>query len=105
MPAGSFVVHDLEVPLGGAVDGERFELAMSLEVGEHLSPNRADGFVDDLVGLADAVLWSAATPGQGGYGHINEQPHAYWAERFEDRGYACSNVLRRLFAGDGGVAG
>jgi SAM-dependent methyltransferase len=101
IPADRFVVRDLERPLAL---GRRFDLALCLEVAEHLSPARADGLVDDLVALADRVLFSAATPGQGGYGHVNEQPHEYWVERFEDREYAATGVLRRRFAGDGEVA-
>lgn len=44
------------------------------------------------------MLFSAATPGQGGYRHVNEQPHEYWLNRFEDRGYAASTLVRRRFA-------
>lgn len=100
----AFVAHDLERPLGDALEGRRFDLAVSLEVAEHLTPARADGFIDDLVALSDRVLFSAATPGQGGYGHLNEQPHEYWITRFEDRGYAVSGLLRRQIADDTAVA-
>jgi SAM-dependent methyltransferase len=95
IPADAFVARDLEQPL--ELDG-RFDLAVCLEVAEHLSPARADGLVDDLAALSDRVLFSAATPGQGGYGHVNEQPHEYWIRRFEDRGYAATTALRRRVA-------
>jgi hypothetical protein len=49
-----------------------FDLAISMEVAEHLSPGRAPSFVDDLTGLAAVVLFSTAIPGPGGIGHINE---------------------------------
>jgi SAM-dependent methyltransferase len=104
VPDAAFSAHDLEQPLGTLLAGERFDLAVSLEVAEHLSPGRADGFVDDLVALADYVLFSAAVPGQGGYGHLNEQPHAYWITRFEERGYAVTTLLQRRFAADEQVA-
>lgn len=101
VPPEAFVVHDLEQPIRLA---ERFDLAVSLEVAEHLTPARAEGFVDDLVGLSSRVLFSAATPGQGGYGHVNEQPHTYWVRLFEDRGYATTTVLQRTFADDSDIA-
>lgn len=86
-----FRVHDLTerltLPLG-------FDLAISLEVAEHLPPERADTFVADLCALAPVVLFSAAIPGQGGHGHLNEQWPAYWVERFEANGYECSGALR-----------
>lgn len=104
VPRAAFVEHDLEQPLDWPADRERFDLAVSLEVAEHLSPARADGFVDELAALSDRVLFSAAVPGQGGYGHVNEQPHEYWIRRFEDRGFAATTVLRRWFAGEEEVA-
>jgi SAM-dependent methyltransferase len=100
VPPECFRAYDLEQPLAPLFDGERFDLAVCLEVGEHLSPGRADGLVDDLSALSDRLLFSAATPGQGGVGHVNEQPHAYWTSRFEDRGYAATTALRRVACDD-----
>jgi hypothetical protein len=60
---------------------------MCVEVGEHLPEDKADVLVDTAVRHArKAVIWSAATPGQGGHEHINEQPHEYWVEKFAQRG-------------------
>jgi len=72
----------------------RFDLALSLEVAEHLSPQRAAGFVKDLTKLADVVVFSAAIPGQGGWHHINEQWPAYWADLFERERYSPIDCLR-----------
>lgn len=71
-----------------------FDLAVCLEVAEHVSSGRADGFVSDLCELAPVILFSAAIPGQGGIGHINEQWPAYWVEKFEARGYHVTGDLR-----------
>ena len=35
----------------------------------------------------DAVLFSAAIPGQGGQDHLNEQWPEYWQKKFEVNGY------------------
>lgn len=72
------------------------DLAISLEVAEHLPESRADSFVDDLCSMADVVLFSAAIPGQGGTGHVNEQWPKYWADKFLDRGYLGTGALRWL---------
>ncbi len=85
-----FAPQDLEQ----RVTGPRVDLALSLEVGEHLSPGRADSFVADLVALAPAVLFSAAIPGQGGVGHLNEQWQSWWAERFAAHGHQAYDVIR-----------
>jgi hypothetical protein len=71
---GRFVEHDLTEPFYG----EDFDLAICLEVAEHLPRSAARTLVKSLVRAAPLILFSAATPGQGGEGHINEQPHAYW---------------------------
>lgn len=96
-PAIDFRPQDLEAP----VSGHRVDLAISLEVAEHLTPGRADSFVADLVALAPAVLFSAAIPGQGGVGHLNEEWQSAWADRFARHGYAAYDVLRpRLWSDD-----
>lgn len=65
----------------------RYELALCIEVGEHLHEEYADGIVDVLCRCSDAVFFTAATPGQGGWFHHNEQPQDYWIEKFAARGY------------------
>src|SRR5690606_11269946 len=73
---------------------QRFDLAMSLEVAEHLPAAAADSFVSLLTSTADCVFFSAAIPGQGGVSHLNEQPHRYWAEKFARRGYLQLDPVR-----------
>jgi SAM-dependent methyltransferase len=91
---------DLEQPFAL---GRRFDLVVSLEVAEHLSERAAEGFVGSLVKHGQAVLFSAAIPGQGGTGHINEQFPAYWVERFKRRRYRLLDVIRGPLWDDPGV--
>ena len=86
-----FLARDLTQPF--ALD-RRFDLAVSLEVAEHLPEASADGFVASLARLAPIVLFSAAIPDQGGTGHVNEQWPEYWSERFERHGYVAVDCLR-----------
>lgn len=98
IPSGFFQPHDLEASrLGEAptlTGGRRFDLAMSLEVAEHLSFARAESFVDDLTSLSDVVLFGAAAPFQGGAHHVNEQWPEFWAMLFRNAGYVCHDVVR-----------
>ncbi|MGA0173800.1 MAG: class I SAM-dependent methyltransferase [Phycisphaerales bacterium] len=71
-----------------------FDLALCLEVAEHLAPERADPLVTALCAAAPVVLFSAAIPGQGGTGHRHERWPSYWIERFAERGYRCIDALR-----------
>jgi len=71
-----------------------FDLAMSLEVAEHLPESAADRFVNTLATLAPVVLFSAAIPFQGGTHHVNEQWQSYWAEKFARHGFVPVDFLR-----------
>jgi SAM-dependent methyltransferase len=61
------------------------DLAISLEVAEHLPPWRAADLVA-LLSRAPWVVFSAARPNQGGVLHLNERPAGYWIRRFERSG-------------------
>jgi len=74
-----------------------FDLAVSLEVGEHLSEQVALPFIESLTRLAPVVLFSAAIPGQGGTNHINEQWPSYWAELFFRFHYVPIDCIRKKF--------
>jgi hypothetical protein len=94
-----FIAHDLNQSIDGIELGKA-DLAMSLEVGEHLLPSRAEGLVDDICSLSDFVMYGAAIKHQGGEQHINEQPQSYWVEKFRGRGYVPYDVLRPLIWND-----
>lgn len=82
----------------------RFDLAISMEVAEHLPPDRAESFVADLVALSDRVLFSAAIPGQGGHDHVNEQWPDYWQALFLAHGFQSQDVVRPVVWERPGVA-
>jgi SAM-dependent methyltransferase len=84
--------------------GRRFDLAMTLEVAEHLPPERADRFVAYLCSLAPMIMFSAAIPSQGGVHHVNEQWPAWWARRFASHGYRPFDWLRPQIWSDDRVA-
>ena len=87
---------DLEGPPGGLPE-RRGDLVISTEVAEHLTEPFADPYVDYLCRCGDLALITAATPGQGGTDHVNEQPNAYWIAKFEARGWRpLEDLTRRL---------
>lgn len=92
-----FRAANLEQPVDA---GRRFDLAMSIEVVEHLSPAAGEAVVQSLTAAADAVLFSAAFTGQGGVNHIHERYHSHWGGLFAARGYAVHDLLRPRFWGD-----
>lgn len=72
-----------------------YDLAVSLEVAEHLEPAAAPDFIESLTHLAPVILFSAAIPLQNGYHHVNEQWPDYWARLFEARGFQPVDALRK----------
>jgi SAM-dependent methyltransferase len=86
-----FQAMDMERPLPIA---EQFDLAVCLEVAEHLPAQSAESLVTFLTSLASCVLFSAAVPGQGGTNHVNEQFPNYWKAKFEASGYVRLDPVR-----------
>lgn len=100
-PPEFFRAHDLTQP----IDLERrFDLAVSLEVGEHLPPDAAPELVASLTRAAPIVLFSAAIPGQRGAEHVNEQWPEYWVELFSQSGYVAVDAVRPEIWDDPNVA-
>lgn len=91
IPHARFRSFDLTKPLRLE---RQFDLVVSVEVAEHLPAECATMFVDSLIRLGPAVMFSAAIPHQGGNHHVNEQWPEYWAKLFEDQGYAVIDCIR-----------
>ena len=92
IPPECFRAFDLSKPL--SIE-RTFDLAVSVEVAEHLPPESAETFVQSLTRLAPAVLFSAAIPFQGGNHHVNERWPDEWAKLFERFGYLPVDCIRR----------
>lgn len=75
---------------------KKYDLAISLEVAEHLSEKAAKQFVKTLIDAGNVVLFSAAIPLQGGQNHINEQWLSYWEALFLEYDYFLHDVIRPI---------
>ena len=78
----------LELKLSGIPELDVRCRFWSYEVAEHIHPKYTEAFLQTLTSHGPVVVMSAAQPGQGGYGHFNEQPRQYWIERLERRGFS-----------------
>ncbi|MEG4011663.1 MULTISPECIES: glycosyltransferase [unclassified Microcoleus] len=92
IPLNQFQSADLKQPLQ---INRKFDLAISLEVAEHLPATCAENFVNSLTQLASVIMFSAAIPFQGGVEHVNEQWPQYWVYYFQKNGYAVIDCLRK----------
>lgn len=88
----------------GNIDVTEFDLALCLEVAEHLPGSNAGLFIDFLTNLAPVVVFSAAVPFQDGTEHMNEQWPDYWAALFRERGYVVADAIRPRVWSDPEVA-
>lgn len=91
IPSEYFEAADLSRPLELK---EKYDLAVCVEVAEHLPPASARPLVWALTEAAPLVIFSAAIPGQGGVEHVNEQPPRYWDALFAECGFLQLDVLR-----------
>ena len=87
----SIMLFDLNQPFQ---TDRHYDLAVCLEVAEHLPKESAHTLVGTLIGLTDSILFSAAIPGQGGEGHLNEQWTIYWQDLFKSEGYRLFDPFR-----------
>jgi len=78
----------------------RYDLAISMEVAEHLPEKSAKNFIGALTTASDIVLFSAGIPYQGGANHINEQWQDYWYGLFQEFDYVGTDIIRRLVWND-----
>lgn len=76
--------HDLNEPIDL---GETFDLVWCFEVAEHIHPSHVTALLETLTNHGNCILLSAARPGQGGLGHLNEQLPQYWIELMKARGF------------------
>lgn len=101
IPRDCFRAVDLNKPFDSE---ERYDLAICLEVLEHLPETAAVDLIRRLVALAPVVLFSAAVPFQGGVHHVNEQWPDFWIRRFKQHRYAAVDVIRKQIWKDQRIA-
>ena len=76
------------------------DMALCLEVLEHLPAATGEAALDFLTQSAPLVLFSAGVPGQPGWEHINSQPPPYWKDAFQRRGFERFDIIRPRIIGD-----
>lgn len=77
------------------IGSKKFDLAISLEVAEHLPENSSDQFIDAITSSSDLVMFGSAFTRQIGTNHINEQLPSYWANKFIERGFYPVDLFRK----------
>jgi hypothetical protein len=73
---------------------QRYDLATSFEVLEHLDERSGTEAVALLSRLSDVLIVSAAIPSQGGTGHINERWRITGTRNSKRSGFECFDCIR-----------
>lgn len=94
IPKKDFISSDLKTL--NVSEHLKYDLAVCLEVAEHLNENSSDNLIDNLTKASDVILFSAAIPGQGGQNHVNEKEPSYWKQKFNKRGFKQYDCLRPI---------
>lgn len=100
IPINRFIKHDLRSAELPKQARRKFDLALCLEVAEHLPEQYAETLINNLCQLSDTICFSAAIPFQGGCGHVNEKWPEYWAELFSRNRYKALDILRGIIWND-----
>ena len=90
-------LHDLRDPI---LFDRKFDLVLCLEVAEHVENKYSKELIGSLARLSDNIVFTAATPGQGGHFHINEQPRGFWVSLWSSNGYKYNGTLTELIKKD-----
>jgi|GEM_PF-1003440 len=75
----------------------QFDVVWCFEVAEHIHPDFAETLTGTIGRHGNVVVLSAAQPGQGGCGHLNEQPPEYWIDQFLRIGFHLDEVTTSKF--------
>lgn len=76
------------------VEDKKYDLAISLEVFEHLDLQFCSDLIDTMTACSDIIIFSAAFVAQRGTEHINEQYPSFWANQFIKRGFKAYDMFR-----------
>lgn len=79
---------------------KKFDLAICLEVGEHIPEDYSENLVKTLVNASSVIIFSAASPYQHGQHHVNEQWPDYWINKFLKYDFHFHDLLRSTFWND-----
>ena len=75
----------------------KFDLALSIEVAEHLNPNISFSFIEWITASADVIVFSAAVPNQDGDGHNNCRSRPEWYQWIKSKSFVIADTLRQYY--------
>lgn len=97
--AKTIVFGDAGSPL---VDAKKHDLAICIEVAEHIVRERTDTLIKNLFDVTGKALIFSSSPSLRGVGHVNCRPQAEWIELFSAHGLAVAEehtaTVKKIFS-------
>ena len=90
----NFEFIEVDFEISSKLPEENFDIAICLEVLEHLTTETAIEVAKEIGRKCSLVIFSAAITGQGGTGHINERKFSYWMDLMRSQGFVVLDVFR-----------
>jgi hypothetical protein len=96
------IIHDLCrapcLPITSFYEPRKADVAISIEVLEHLPEESADTMVKTICDASDLAIVTACPPtGRNPELHLNEKHFSYWVEKFMNQGMELNEVVTRSF--------
>ncbi|WP_418026664.1 glycosyltransferase [Paenibacillus sp. JJ1722] len=80
------IVHSIEEPLPSSFP-QKFDLVVTLEVLEHLSPDLGEKAIENLCEYTDMIIFSSTPDDIEDRTHVNVQLGEYWSKKFAENGF------------------
>ncbi len=96
IPQDSPLIVQHDYTIGPYELPRRFDLVWSCEFVEHVEEKYLANFLVTFRAARRFLLMTHASPGQGGYHHVNEQDEGYWIPRIEQAGFRHDEELTSI---------
>ncbi len=86
------MVHSIMDPIPLRAGGRKYDMAICIEVLEHLPPDMTDQAIDNLCACTDRILFSSSPDDFDEPTHFNVLPTEVWLEKFAQRDFHSSTL-------------
>jgi len=95
IPEEKFLVRDLRFE---SLSIGNFDVCLCMEVAEHIEEKYSNRLIKVVTEVSKNVIFTAATPGQGGVDHVNEKPREWWIEKFRNENFYYMGEKTKVFS-------
>ena len=87
IPKDCPIIQCVDYRIGSSSHSSNFDIGWSVEFLEHVPSSFEKNYFKDF-SLCKNILITAAPPGWGGDGHVNEQTEEHWIQKFSENNFS-----------------